>query len=124
MTDKEQSLLNLLVELDNLRNSKAIDVLDTIIVRLNECGAEVERKNEAIRKLLREEFKSKETRPLAKIVGSNTDYLPFSFLKATEYLIVLKEQIQRLITAYTDVVPAETGRIIDDVIINDYSKKE
>lgn len=124
MTEKEQSILRLFVELQQLYNSGVVDMLTAAVTRLNECGKEVEQKNDAIREVLRPVYYNKTTREFAMKIGKNPDYLPTSFIQTIGELVQLKEQLQRLLTAYKDVMPTANKDTFEDVLIENYTEKE
>lgn len=117
-------MLRLFVELQRLSNSGVIDMLSAVVARLNECGKEVEQKNDAIREVLRPVYYNKATREFAMKIGNNPDYLPCSFIQTTGDIVQLKEQLQRLLTAYKDVMPTANEDTFEDVLIENYTEKE
>lgn len=122
MTDKEQSFANLIVELQRLANSGVIDMLSAAVARLNACGKDVEDRLDAIHELLRPIYYTRHTHELAKRIGQDPDYLPRNFIQISGDLAQLKEQLQRILTAYKDVFPTEPEETFEDVIIENYTQ--
>lgn len=122
MTEKEQSLLKLLVEFQRLANSGVIEMLTAAIARLNDCGKDVEDRLDAIRELLRPIYYTRHTHELAKRIGQAPDYLPQNFIQISGNLALLKEQLQRIIAAYKEVLPNEPEETFENVIIENYTQ--
>lgn len=123
MTDKEQSFMKLYVELQRLCNSGVCDMLSNSVECLNKCGEDVERKNDAIREVLRSIYYNKRTSEFAKTIGNNPDYLPKNFIQIAGDLALLNEQLLRLLKDFKEICPTtDKEGTFEDVIIENYTK--
>lgn len=122
MEEKEQSLLDVFIELQRLSNSGVIDALTSIVTRINECGKDVEAKNDAIREVLRPVYYNKATREFAITIGNNPDYLPNNFIDISGALTQLKEQLKRLLSAYAKVMPHKSEDTFEEVAIENFKE--